>query len=131
MGTYQTQAHTESWLLRTRRWLARLICPESFAEHSTSAQQYDKLQSEQASILKERRAYKQKVMILEEMLSAKDERLAQLVSDHERLERELSAALEARDRAKAQWRSAREDCNALYEHINQTRRSKRRQARAI
>lgn len=121
---------TDGWLLRTRRWLARLICPESFSEHSYSVKRYDKMQSEQASILRERRAYKQKVMILEEMIDTKDARLALLESDNERLERELSTALEARDRAKAQWRTAREDCNALYQHIHQTRRSKRRQARA-
>lgn len=104
--------NSTSLVQRIRRWLTKLICPE------------------QLSILRERRAYKQKVMILEEMINTKDERLSQLASDNERLERELSTALEARDRAKAQWRSAREDCNALYQHIHQTRRSKRRQARA-
>lgn len=121
---------TDGWLLRTRRYLASRIYPAIFADYAiykARSGNLDKRHSEQA---RELQALRDERELLLDMLSAKDERLSQLASDNERLERELSTALEARDRAKAQWRSAREDCNALYQHIHQTRRSKRRQARA-
>lgn len=131
MRAISTQAPRESWLLRTRRYLASRIYPAIFADYAMYRVRSGNLDKRLAEQARELQALRDERELLLDMISAKDERLALLESDNERLERELSTALEARDRAKAQWRSARGDCNALYEHIHQTRRSKRRQARPL
>lgn len=131
MRAISTQAPREGWLLRTRRYLASRIYPAIFADYALYRARSGNLEKRHREQAREIQTLRNEQELLLDMLSAKIERLSQLASDHKRLERELSTALEARDRAKAQWRSARGECNALYQHIHQTRRSKRRQARAI
>lgn len=129
MRAISTQAPRESWLLRTRRYLASRIYPAIFADYAVykaRSGSLDKRHSEQAREIQSLRDERE---LLLDMLSAKDERLAQLASDNERLERELSAALEARERAQQQRRIVLDQRNSLYEHIEQTRRSKRRRGR--
>lgn len=130
MRAISTQAPRESWLLRTRRYLASRIYPAIFADYAVYKERSGNLEKRHSEQARELQALRDERELLLDMLSAKEERLSELESDHERLERELSAALEARDRAKAQWRLAREECNALYGHIGRTRKTKRRQARA-
>lgn len=122
MRAISTQAPRESWLLRTRRYLASRIYPAIFADYALYKVRSGNLDKRLAERAEELQALRDERELLLDMLSAKDERLGQLARDHERLEREL-------DDARKQRRLARGECHALYGHIHQTRRSKRRQSR--
>lgn len=120
---------SDLWLLRTRRYLASRIYPAIFADYAlykVRSSNLDKRHSEQA---RELQALRDERELLLDMLSAKAERLDQLASDNERLQRELQQATEARERAQQQRRIVLDQRNSLYEHIEQTRRSKRRRGR--
>lgn len=123
MRAISTQAPRAGWLLRTRRYLASRIYPAIFADYAMYKARSGNLEKRHSEQSRELQALRDERELLLDMLSAKDERLALLESDNERLEREL-------DDVRKQRRSAREESRALYQHIYQTRRSKRRQARA-
>lgn len=119
----------EGGLLALYRYIASRIYPAVFADCAVYKARSGNLEKRHSEQAREIQSLRDERELLLDMIDTKDERLAQLASDNERLERELSAALEARARAQQQRRIVLDQRNSLYEHIEQTRRSKRRRGR--